>query len=109
MLKDKLKLLRKSLDLTQGEIAEKLDVALTTYANWEQGTRHPDYDILIKLANMFDCTVDYLIGRTKDKNESLISPEKGQTLIVKAKNANVSLEELEAYIEARKNIQNIKD
>ena len=62
MLNKKLRELRILNKLTQGEIAEKIDVALTTYANWEQGTRKPNNKILVKLANIFGCTTDYLLG-----------------------------------------------
>lgn len=109
MLKNRLKLLRNELKLTQGEIAEKLNIALSTYSNYEQGTRNPDWNMLIKLSDIYFCSIDYLIGRTNIRDEILVPPEKGQILITKANKANVSIQELEAYIEARKKSQNIKD
>lgn len=109
MLKDRLKNLRNEMKLTQGELAEKLNIALTTYSNYEQGTRHPDYNILCQLADIFSCSTDYLLCRTNNKQESLKNPTEGQILITKAAKANVTVSELEAYIEARKRTQNIKD
>lgn len=109
MLKKRLKQLRKDLKLNQGEIAEKLNIALTTYANYEQGTRNPDWNMIVKLADIFDCSTDYLLGRTNNPKELLVPPEEGQILITKALNANVSIEELEAYIEAREKTQKKKN
>lgn len=95
--------------LTQKELAEKIDVTPATIGLYEQGRRTPDYDTLVKIANILDVSIDYLLGRTNSKKEVLPTPARGQALIVKAKGANVSIEELEAYIEARKKIQNIPD
>ncbi|MFL2099727.1 helix-turn-helix domain-containing protein [Desemzia sp. FAM 24101] len=63
----KLKELRKSKRLTQGEMAEILEIARTTYANYEQGTREPDNKILNKLADYFQVSTDYLLGRDVPK------------------------------------------
>lgn len=95
--------------LTQKELAEKIDVTPATIGLYEQGRRTPDYNILVNIANILDVSTDYLLGRTDSKKEVLPIPAKGQALIVKAKGANVSIEELEAYIEARKKAQNIQD
>ena len=109
LLNERLKLLRKEMKLKQIDIANELNVALTTYSNYEQGTRNPDWNTLSKLADIFNCSTDYILGRTNNPKESLIPPEEGQVLITKALNANVSVEELEAYIEAREKIQKKKD
>jgi len=76
MLHKRLKELRKELKLTQYEVSEKINIPSSTYANWEQGTRAPDYEILIKIANIFNCTVDYLLGRTDNKNIEVLSGDK---------------------------------
>jgi transcriptional regulator with XRE-family HTH domain len=109
MLNIRLKNLRNEKKLTQGDVANKLNIALTTYANYEQGTRNPDWNMLLRLSDIFDCSVDYMIGRTNNRKEVLIPPNEGEILLTKAKNANVSIHELEAYIEARKKAQNIND
>lgn len=96
----KLKSLRLGLDLTQKEVAERLVISRERYNQYETGRRNPDYEMLIKLADLFNVTTDYLLGRTNNPRESLIPPEYGQILITKASNANVSIEDLEAYIEA---------
>ena len=59
----RLKYLRSLKKLNQAEMANFLGVALGTYRNWEQGIRHPDTDTLIKLADFFEVSTDYLLGR----------------------------------------------
>jgi transcriptional regulator with XRE-family HTH domain len=98
LIKDRLKMLRKSEGYTQGELAEKLDIPLSTYSNWEQGTRNPDYNILMKLATIYDCSVDYLIGRTDKKKES-INVDGYSVVISKAKEAKIPPDALNAYID----------
>lgn len=63
---DRLIKLRKSLGLTQNDIAKKLNITRSTYANYEAGRIKPSYDILIALANFFNVSVDYLVGRMND-------------------------------------------
>jgi transcriptional regulator with XRE-family HTH domain len=99
ILTNRLKTLRSELKLTQGEIAEKLNIALTTYANWEQGTRTPDYTILVRLSDLYSCSIDYLIGRTNNRNEVLNPPDEYQALIVKAKDSEIPAKVLTEYID----------
>ena len=109
MFSSRLKEEREFAGLTQKELAEKIDVTAGTVGLYEQNRRSPDYDILIKLADIFNVTLDYLIGRTNSKKEVIPPPEKGQALIMKAEKANVSIAELEIYIETRKKAQDIND
>lgn len=63
MFAEKLKELRKQKPgLTQAMLAKQLGIAKTTYSSYEQGKRQPDYDMLLKIANYFDVTTDYLLG-----------------------------------------------
>lgn len=59
----RLKQLREEKKLSQEEVAKKIGVGRTTYAMYEQGNRQPDYDILIAIAEFYEVSVDYLIGR----------------------------------------------
>lgn len=59
----RLKDLRNKKNLSQAEVAEILGVAPGTYRNWEQGIRNPDTGMLVKLADFFDCSTDYILGR----------------------------------------------
>ena len=60
---EKLKRLRCKMNLTQKEVAEILGITRTVYANYEQGFREPDLLTLWKIADFFDVSVDYLLGR----------------------------------------------
>ncbi|MBQ8292155.1 MAG: helix-turn-helix transcriptional regulator [Clostridia bacterium] len=54
---------RKLNGLTQRELAEKLGIAQPSYVRYENGTAEPNYENLVKLADTFDVSVDYLLGR----------------------------------------------
>ncbi|WP_029277537.1 helix-turn-helix domain-containing protein [Carnobacterium jeotgali] len=55
--------LRAETGLNQEEVAKKLGIGRTTYAMYEQGNREPDNDTLIEIAELFNVSIDYLLGR----------------------------------------------
>ncbi len=62
---DRLKELRKQAGLTQGQLAEKIWVTKATICYYEQSERNPSPEVLIKLANVFHVSTDYLLGIDK--------------------------------------------
>lgn len=62
----KLKELRKYSGKTQEEIAKILNVSRQVYANYENSINEPSLESLIKLAGIFDVSVDYLLGLEDD-------------------------------------------
>ena len=62
----KLKELRLENGLKRSELAKRLNLPPSTIANYENETRQAPYDVLILLADFFDVSVDYLLGRTDD-------------------------------------------
>lgn len=60
---DRLKELRESRKLTQLELANMFNVHKTTISNWEKGKRFPDEEILNKLADYFNISMNYLLGK----------------------------------------------
>jgi transcriptional regulator with XRE-family HTH domain len=64
-LNERLALLRKESDLTQAELAAKLDVDKTAISHWETGASRPDLSRLFAIATEFDVTVDELLGEKK--------------------------------------------
>lgn len=67
MLKDRLKELRIEKGKTQKEMAKDLGTTDVSIGRYEAGTREPKTDILNALADYFDVTTDYLLGRTDEK------------------------------------------
>lgn len=53
--------------LTKNQLCEMLGICDTTLRHWISGKRPIPADKLLKLANYFDCSVDYLLGRTVRK------------------------------------------
>ncbi|RHL26848.1 XRE family transcriptional regulator [Agathobacter rectalis] len=60
--------LREDNDLTQQQIANMLGCSQTAYSLYEIGKRDIPTTILIKLANYYNVSVDYLLGRTNKKS-----------------------------------------
>ena len=63
IMKMKLKELRKQANMTQSQLSEKLGVTGQTVLNWENGVYEPKIEQLIKLADLFNVTIDYLVDR----------------------------------------------
>lgn len=62
MFKEILKRERKLKNLSQEELAEKLQLTKSAISNYECGLRQPDNQTIIKIASFFGITVDYLLG-----------------------------------------------
>ena len=56
----RLSVLRVEREFTQKQMAEKLQVSVSTYANWEQGRREPDIEHLIMLAEILEIDMNSL-------------------------------------------------
>ncbi len=56
--------LRKQNKITQRDMAQKLGIAQPSYIRYEQGKAQPTFENLIKIADIFDVSTDYLLGRT---------------------------------------------
>ena len=65
---NRIKKIREELGLTQQELADKLDCAKSTIAMYENETRKPSLEILVKLSEIFNCSIDYLLGKTEVRN-----------------------------------------
>ncbi|WBW95283.1 helix-turn-helix domain-containing protein [Oceanirhabdus sp. W0125-5] len=65
---DRLKYLRENKQLLSKEFAKEMNVEPATVTNWEKGKRFPKDDMLVKIADYFDVTLDYLLGRTDSSN-----------------------------------------
>ena len=66
---DRLHFLIKSNDITQKDLANKLNVKRGSVSNWVTNRRFPDAETLIKIADYFHVTVDFLLRGNDDYNE----------------------------------------
>lgn len=67
ILAERLKQCRKEKGFTQREVAIYCDITEKTYQNYELMTREPKVEILLKIADVFEVSLDYLLGRTEKK------------------------------------------
>lgn len=65
---ENLKKAREKVGLTQAQAAEAIGVSDGTYKNYEQGKREPNGDKMVTIANLFNVTTDYLLGREPAPN-----------------------------------------
>lgn len=61
--------LRKEHKLSQYELANRIGFSRGKLANYEQGSRQPDYETLIRIADFFDVSTDFLLGKTDLQNK----------------------------------------
>lgn len=117
MFRLNLKTLREERRISQAALAKELGVAQSAVGNWESGARSPDAATLLKIANYFDVTVDYLLtGEEKERpavdgiplnDKELEWLRRFQQASPEVKNAALAL--LRAAEEAMKTIENIKE
>ena len=67
-MNNRIKDLREDRDMRQIDLAQAVGIDQRTISNYETGKTNPDSEALIKLANFFNVTIDYLLGRTEDKD-----------------------------------------
>lgn len=60
--------LREDKDLTQEQLVRILQMHKTTYTNYEQGKREPPFELIIKLAKLYQVSIDYIAGLTDNPN-----------------------------------------
>ena len=77
ILGERLKALRTAKKMSQKELAERIGIAKSVISFYESGDRFPSYDVLIKIARIFNVTTDYLLDveRERTVNVSSLSEE----------------------------------
>ena len=63
MFGKRLNAVRKEKGFTAQQMANKINVAIRTYRNYESGTTSPSLDTLVKIADILDVSTDYLLCR----------------------------------------------
>lgn len=65
---NRIKILREEFGYTQQDLANKINGAKSTIAMYENETRKPSMGILIKLSDLLNCSIDYLLCKTDIRN-----------------------------------------
>lgn len=104
---DNLKKIRQDNELTQEELAKKLNTSRSNIANYENDKNMPSVDMLEKLSKILNCSIDYLMGNIDIKNTNnkyFNCPVYGQ---ISAGNPNWVEECLEGYLPIDPTLMNI--
>ena len=75
---ENLKHLRLCSDFMQKEIAENLNVSVRTFQGWESGRTEPSIEKLMQIADLFNVSIDFLVGRNTIHSPE-VDVEKSQT------------------------------
>lgn len=91
--------LRKDAGYTQKQFAQKLHVSVNTVSSWERNLASPDDETKVLLANMFDTSLDYLMGTTSDPEPSA---QKGRGLIFMPNLPPEAVKEVQSFLDELK-------
>jgi transcriptional regulator with XRE-family HTH domain len=87
MFSERLKILRKESGWTQDKVAELIEIPKPTYAGYENGIRQPKFETVVKLAELYNTSADYLLGITHDKTPK--EPSNDIKKLLKERNYNL--------------------
>src|SRR5690554_1358126 len=73
--KHRVKQLRKEHKLRQEDLANKVSKTRSAIAGWEAEGKEPDHETLTLLSEIFDVSIDYLLGKTNDRKQVISNPE----------------------------------
>ena len=106
LIGDRIKQLRLDAKMTQPELAARLDVTRSAVAAYENNTRQPSFQVLIKLVEIFHVTTDYLILGSGDDTLDVngLSGEQKLILISLIKNFQETNEKLQFTTRTKKNL-----
>lgn len=90
---ERLKKLRKQAQLTQVDVAEKLGISQPAYASWERGVKKPTQENLVKIAKLFNASIDTLVSNDKTDDVDLSEVE----LLFRTTSEGMNNEEKEVF------------
>ena len=90
-MENRIRDLREDMDLRQSDLAERTGIDQRTISNYETGKTAPDAYALIRLADFFGVSIDYLVCRTK---QDLFTKDRKERII---ENIKAQLDELKKY------------
>ena len=65
---NRIKQLREENNWTQLDLSKKMDCAMSSIAMYENESRKPSMEVLLKLSEIFDCSIDYILGKSDIRN-----------------------------------------
>lgn len=85
-LPERLRKLRLNLKLSQKQVAERLNSSISSISGYETGEKTPSAEQLLALSYLYNCSVDYLLGKQKEivvcsDHKNLLSYEQSQALM----------------------------
>lgn len=92
-LSEHLKTLRKQAKMTQSQVAKAIEISQQGYAYWEQGKKRPSHDNLVKIAKLFNVSIDTLVSNDKTDDIDLSEVE----LLFRTTSDGMSNEEKEVF------------
>jgi len=94
---ERLKELRESKELTMVDLSRIMgSISQAAISNYEAGTRKPGLEILMELANFFNCSIDYLAGKTDYKSQE----ELLKKYLIEGKDVLEIIQDIEIYEES---------
>ncbi|MCT4662937.1 MAG: helix-turn-helix domain-containing protein [Tissierellales bacterium] len=100
-LPERIKLLRKEKKLTQSEFGKIFGIAKSTVSMYENGNSSPDDELKIKIADHFNVSVDYLLGRTDERGGFKYSASEKKSFALKENFGELpqeALDQIDEYI-----------
>lgn len=82
-LGERLRQVRKEKNMSMDELGKKLNLGISTISQYENSKRKPNVEVLNALADFFNVSVDYLLGRTDD-------PHRAEKRVIKEKTADLN-------------------
>lgn len=89
--------LRKEKGISMKELGAFLGVTESAVSFYESGKRQPDYNTLMKIADYFDVSVDYLLGRNTQKNNAPLLSQKDVVINATPVQGSIDVETLLEY------------
>ena len=102
---ERLKELRKQAHLTQVELAKRLGIGQSSYADWDRGKKKPTQENLVKIAQILNVSIDYLVGNSEEKSDELDNIEllfRMNSMGLTEKEKEIFKKELIEFMEKRK-------
>ncbi len=94
-----LKILRESAKISQADVAKILGITQSNYSRYELGTATPTLPNLLKLADFYNVTLDYLVGRPYSNDIGYYSSEDKETLITFLNLSKTDKEKVSAFMQ----------